>query len=79
MANGSSRTARSGAQRLRAVTLSLSEEIVRLAKRAVVDLGDAGVMTSVSGLTEAAVRELLGRKDWIATVRRHKPAARRRT
>ena len=78
MPNGSGRAGRRNAPSLKAVTMSLSEDVVRLAKRAVVDLGDVGVMTSVSGLTEAALRELLGRRDWVVAVKRHNPAARRR-
>jgi hypothetical protein len=58
-------------------TLTLSDATVLKARRVVLDLTEKGVETSLSGLCELALLELLGRRDLADLLRRSKAGARR--
>ena len=63
---------------IRRYTVSLSAENHRRARRTIVDLADEGVDTTISGLLEIGLVELLKRKDLASVLQAHGARSRRR-
>jgi hypothetical protein len=58
-------------------TIMLSDATVLKARRAALDVTEKGVETTLSGLCEIALLELLARKDLVEVLRRHEAKLRR--
>jgi len=63
---------------LRQRSISLSSDAHMRARRAILDLSEQGIETTVSGLLEIGVLELLKRKDLAAIMQAHGARSRRR-